>query len=203
MSVRSRAIWIVSAAAAAAAATIWLADSLRANDPDAELPAAAARSVRVPDSSDPRIAAARSIRRPIGDAPPLPPRGSPAIGQADARSSPDRPAPHQGKQPEPELRWRERMDRIDHRARAALGLDDPTAHKLNALQRRLRWLQQDVRDQAGPDGPSREEIALRIQQRTGGFRAQVVKLLGEQRAETYLRIVEDERPVPAAPVARD
>ena len=185
---RRHILWVV--AAAAVAAVISLATS-PATDDGAGSPITAVRTVKgAPRAS--RGAAAL-------------PQGKTTPGEADAAwTSPDQPAARHGNRPDRDRRWRQRMDLIDQQARAALGLDDATAQRLDFLQRRLRALKQDVRDHFGPDGLSREQVAARIEQRIGGFHAQVVKLLGAERAETYLRIVEDARPMPsAAPVARN
>src|ERR1051325_2592719 len=171
-------LWVFAAAAVAAAATIWGADPPRATDPSQ------GRSVRLPHSGD--AAAARVVR-----------------GPDTARRDGDRP--------DPDRRWRDRIEWIDQQARTALDPDDATARKLSGLQRWLRRRAQGVGGRAegvwapaGSDGLPREQVAGRVQQRIGGFRAQVVKLLGEQRAEAYLRIVDDARMAsPPAHVAQD
>ena len=192
--VRKRQIlWV--AAAAAVAAVISLATS-PATDDGAGAPITAARTVKGPGTDLGAPSASRGAAAM--------PQGKTTPGEADAAwASPDQTAARHGNRPDRDRRWRQRMDLIDQQARAALGLDDATAHQLDFLQRRLRALKQDVRDHFGPDGLSREQVAARIEQRIGGFRAQVVKLLGAEHAETYLRIVEDARTVPSAPVAQD
>lgn len=141
--------------------------------------------------------------------------GAPGASGADPQASPTAPreaageasaalqakaGPRHGNRPDRDRRWRERMDRIDKQARAVLDLDDATAQKLDALQQKLRHLKQDARDGLDRDGQSRKDVVTRIAQRTRGFRAQVVKLLGKQRAEIYLGIVDGARSgAPPAP----
>jgi hypothetical protein len=187
---------LVVAAAVAVAVAISLATSPPATHDGAGTPITAARTVKGPGTDLGAPSASHGARA-------LPPDKT-IPGEADAAwASPDQTAPRHGNRPDRDRRWRARMDLIDQQARTALGLDDATAHQLDFLQRRLRALKQDVRDHFGPDGLSREQVAARIEQRIGGFRAQVVKLLGAEHAETYLRIVEDARTVPSAPVAQD
>jgi hypothetical protein len=190
-----RILWV--AAAAAVAAAISLATSLPATDDDAGPPITAARAVREPATERGAPSASRGASAL--------PHGKATPGAADAAlTSADQTAPRHGNRPDRDRRWRARMDLIDQQARTALGLDDATAQRLDFLQRRLRALKQEVRDQFGPDGLSREQVAARIDQRIGGFRAQVAKILGQPRAEIYLRLVEDARPMPsAAPIAHN
>jgi len=160
-----------------AAAAVAAAATIWGADPPRATDPSQGRSVRLPHSGD--AAAARVVR-----------------GPDTARRDGDRP--------DPDRRWRDRIEWIDQQARTALDLDDATARKLSGLQRWLRRRAQEVWDHAGSDGLSREQVAGRVQQRIGGFRAQVVKLLGEQRAEAYLRIVDDARMASApAHVAQD
>jgi hypothetical protein len=158
----------------------WLVTSTRtADDRSATSTAASAAGAQPPRTAN---------ARPLG----VPQRAAP--GEAAAAWDPTNgPGPRHGNRPERDRRWRERMNRIDREARAALGLNDATAQRLDALQLRLRQLKQDVRDRFGSNGLSREQVVARIQQRTGGFRAQVVEILGDRDAKIYLRIVEDGR----------
>jgi hypothetical protein len=181
MTARTRTSGII-AAGAILVALLWLAASTRSVGGGAASPAAAEPSGFHPPS------------RATGSPPHLVPDNATGEAPAGRGSAAGLPIDL----PEGDRDWRERKDRIDRQARAALHLDDETAQRLDALVQRLHQLIDMARNSVGADPPSRERITARIQQRAAGFRAQVVKLLGDSDADIYLRIVEDARSAPPA-----
>jgi hypothetical protein len=170
----------LSAAAAVLIALGWLIAATQSS-PEARPSDAAAP----PESS----VVGREARRAVAPAASAPTESPPATAPATAQPN---PVTAHGNKPDRDERWQRRMTEVNDRARVELGVDDATTDRLLVLQTELRAFKQAVRREMA-EGLPMNEGAARIRERYDEFKNDVSGLVGVDRVNEYLGIVEEVR----------